>query len=396
MTSIRPSGLNQSPFMEIEDITSIEDVSIEFEENTTSNGKKTLIPDNMATTKTPRTSGSLTAMNIYTELKNKREEELLETIEELRKTITKLETEISGMKKAEEMRKSDDERSIKKRKLREDDYENVKEDSSLQKTVEDLTEKLAKQDKELFEAREKIAESEYTDHSETADGKITNKDFFEKVSTLFESKMKAFENRFDAMEKKMEKNIEHTKSYSEAVAKTKSPNMQDNVTNFRGIALAAKIEDMNEESDKKNREMNIIVKGKQEIDEMDDKAFLESLIKELCIGAVHPTSVMRIGTKVEGRNRPIKVIFKSSDEKHKVLSNLKNLKGKELYKTISVTHDYTFNEREMLDDFLRQAKEKNELDTMEDKDYKWKVWGSPKNRLFLKKVKMNKVGNSPA
>lgn len=379
--------------METGDITNIEDVSIEFEENPTTNGKKSLIPDNVTTTKTPRTSGSLTAMNIYTELKNKREEELLDTIDELRKIISRLETEISGMKKAEEMRKSDDERSMKKRKLREDDYENVKEDLSLQKKVDDLTEKLAKQDKELFEAREKIAESEYTDQSETADDKITNKDFFEKVSTLFESKMKAFENRFDAMEKKMEKN---TKSYSEAVTKTTSSNIQDNVTNFRGIALAAKIEDMNEDNDKKNREKNIIIKGKQEVDEMDDKAFLESLIKELCIGAVHPTSVMRIGTKVEGRNRPIKVIFKSTDEKYKVLNNLKNLKGKELYKTISVTHDYTFNEREVLNNFLRQAKEKNELDTTENKDYKWKVWGSPKNRLFLKKVKMSKVGNSPA
>ena len=379
--------------METGDITNIEDVSIEFEENPTTNGKKSLIPDNVTTTKTPRTSGSLTAMNIYTELKNKREEELLDTIDELRKIISRLETEISGMKKAEEMRKSDDERSMKKRKLREDDYENVKEDLSLQKKVDDLTEKLAKQDKELFEAREKIAESEYTDQSETADDKITNKDFFEKVSTLFESKMKAFENRFDEMEKKMEKN---TKSYSEAVTKTTSSNIQDNVTNFRGIALAAKIEDMNEDNDKKNREKNIIIKGKQEVDEMDDKAFLESLIKELCIGAVHPTSVMRIGTKVEGRNRPIKVIFKSTDEKYKVLNNLKNLKGKELYKTISVTHDYTFNEREVLNNFLRQAKEKNELDTTENKDYKWKVWGSPKNRLFLKKVKMSKVGNSPA
>ena len=379
--------------METGDITNIEDVSIEFEENPTTNGKKSLIQDNVTTTKTPRTSGSLTAMNIYTELKNKREEELLDTIDELRKTISRLETEISGMKKAEEMRKSDDERSMKKRKLREDDYENVKEDLSLQKKVDDLTEKLAKQDKELFEAREKIAESEYTDQSETADDKITNKDFFEKVSTLFESKMKAFENRFDEMEKKMEKN---TKSYSEAVTKTTSSNVQDNVTNFRGIALAAKIEDMNEDNDKKNREKNIIIKGKQEVDEMDDKAFLESLIKELCIGAVHPTSVMRIGTKVEGRNRPIKVIFKSTDDKYKVLNNLKNLKGKELYKTISVTHDYTFNEREVLNNFLRQAKEKNELDTTENKDYKWKVWGSPKNRLFLKKVKMSKVGNSPA
>ena len=211
--------------METGDITNIEDVSIEFEENATTNGKKSLIPDNVTTTKTPRTSGSLTAMNIYTELKNKREEELLDTIDELRKIISRLETEIGGMKKAEEMRKSDDERSMKKRKLREDDYENVKEDLSLQKKVDDLTEKLAKQDKELFEAREKIAESEYTDQSETADDKITNKDFFEKVSTLFESKMKAFENRFDAMENKMEKNIEHTKSYSEAVTKTTSSNI---------------------------------------------------------------------------------------------------------------------------------------------------------------------------
>ena len=90
--------------------------------------------------------------------------------------------------------------------------------------------------------------------------------------------MKAFENRFDEMEKKMEKN---TKSYSEAVTKTTSSNVQDNVTNFRGIALAAKIEDMNEDNDKKNREKNIIIKGKQEVDEMDDKAFLESLIKVL-------------------------------------------------------------------------------------------------------------------
>ena len=118
--------------METGDITNIEDVSIEFEEKPTTIGKKSLIQDNVTTT-TPRTSGSLTAMNIYTELKNKREEELLDTIDELRKTISRLETEISGMKKAEEMRKSDDERSMKKRKLREDDYENVKEDLSLQK-----------------------------------------------------------------------------------------------------------------------------------------------------------------------------------------------------------------------------------------------------------------------
>ena len=374
--------------MESKDSADIEDISIEIDEIQTSITKKPIA----TTALPPKRSGSTTAMNIYTEIKNKREEELLQTIEELRNIVSKLENEIGEMKRAEELRKSDDDRSMKKRKLREDDYENINEDILLQKKVDDLTEKLEKQDKELYEAREKMAEAEYTSPSETTDAN----NFFEKVSTLIENKMKVFENRFDAMEKKMEINIESTKSYSDVVAKTKSNNVKEDVTNFRGIALAARIEEMNEDNEKKNRERNLVIRGKSEADDEDDHAFLNNLIKELCVGAIQPASVMRIGTKFADRIRPIKVIFKSTEDKYKILNNLKNLKGKELYKSISVTHDYTFNEREVLNNFLRQAKEKNESDTTENKDYKWKVWGSPKNRLFLKKVKMTKVGNSPA
>ena len=222
------------------------------------------------------------------------------------------------------------------------------------------------------------------------DSKIPEKDFFDKVSALIENKMKIFENRFDAMEKKMEHkdNDQNRSLYSDAVTNSKSSNKQEVVSNFRGIALAAKIEDMNEENDKKNRENNLIIRGKQDISEEDDTAFVKDLIKELCIGAIHPTSIMRIGTKTTERTRPIKVTFKTSEDKYKMLNNLKALKGKEFYKSISVTHDFTLNEREMLNNFLRQAKEKNDMDTSENKDYKWKVWGSPKNRLFLKKVKM--------
>ena len=121
-----------------------------------------------------------------------------------------------------------------------------------------MTEKLEIQDKELYEAREKMAEAEYTSPSETTDA---NK-FFDKVSTLIENKMKVFENRFDAMEKKMEINIESTKSYSDVVAKTKSNNVKEDVTNFRGIALAARIEEMNEDNEKKNRERNLVIRGK--------------------------------------------------------------------------------------------------------------------------------------
>ena len=122
----------------------MEDISIEIDENQTSITKKPIT----TTALPPRRFGSATAMNIYTEIKNKREEELLQTIEELRNIVSKLENEIGEMKRAEELRKSDDDRSMKKRKLREDDYENINEDILLQKKVDDLTEKLEKQDKE--------------------------------------------------------------------------------------------------------------------------------------------------------------------------------------------------------------------------------------------------------
>ena len=132
--------------MESKDSADIEDISIEIDENQTSITKKPIA----TTALPPKRSGSTTAMNIYTEIKNKREEELLQTIEELRNIVSKLENEIGEMKRAEELRKSDDDRSMKKRKLREDDYENINEDILLQKKVDDLTEKLEEQDKELY------------------------------------------------------------------------------------------------------------------------------------------------------------------------------------------------------------------------------------------------------
>ena len=50
---------------------------------------------------------------------------------------------------------------------------------------------------------------------------------------------------------------------------------------------------------------------------------------------------------------------------------------------------YTINERQLLQKKLQEAKEKNESDPPQDKEYKWQVRGSPKNKLFLKKVKKN-------
>ena len=67
----------------------------------------------------------------------------------------------------------------------------------------------------------------------------------------------------------------------------------------------------------------------------------------------------RIGLPVQGKNRPIKVVMNAEDERNRILSNLRNLKGIPEYKTISVTEDYTITERQMIKDLSDTAKGKN-------------------------------------
>ena len=83
------------------------------------------------------------------------------------------------------------------------------------------------------------------------------------------------------------------------------------------------MEDIHEENKKKkNREINFIIHGKSEETEEE-----KDLIKELCIGAVPPRTSVRIGTEIDRRNRPIKVIFNSIQDKNNLMNNLRYLKG---------------------------------------------------------------------
>jgi len=68
------------------------------------------------------------------------------------------------------------------------------------------------------------------------------------------------------------------------------------------------------------------------------------------------------------------------------------LKGNSLYKGIHITDDYTFNERKLIQDFNQQAKEKTSQEA--DQNSIWRVCGTPKNGLFLKKF-MKSPPHSP-
>ena len=91
-------------------------------------------------------------------------------------------------------------------------------------------------------------------------------------------------------------------------------------------------------------------------------------------------SLYRLGKRNETdelSKRPIKVVMNSEKQKKLVMANLKNLKGKENYRRISITDDHTIKERNTIQEFVKKAKAANENENP-DSIFEWKVRGSPK------------------
>ena len=79
-------------------------------------------------------------------------------------------------------------------------------------------------------------------------------------------------------------------------------------------------------------------------------------------------------------------MFNSEEDKEKVLGNLRNLKDNLIYKGISITNDLTFSERMLIKEFHDQAKSKNKQEEENETNIVWRVRGTPKNGLILKKL----------
>ena len=72
--------------------------------------------------------------------------------------------------------------------------------------------------------------------------------------------------------------------------------------------------------------------------------------------------------------------MKSEADKDKVMGNLRKLKGTEdLFEKISITPDYSSNDREMIKDKVKEAKKQQE----ENPGRIFKVRGDPKNGLRI-------------
>ena len=141
---------------------------------------------------------------------------------------------------------------------------------------------------------------------------------------------------------------------------------------------------------KRSRSKNLIIHDVAESssDNKDDATKSDDIYISNFIAALKVTSTVksasRIGLPLQEKNRPIKVIMDMEEERNRILSNLRNVKDIPEYKTISVTDGYTITERRKIEDWSDKAKEKNKNESPDSK-FVWRVQGSPKNRLQLKR-----------
>ena len=172
----------------------------------------------------------------------------------------------------------------------------------------------------------------------------------------------------------------NNKSYAD----TMQNKMED--TNLAHIIKESKNNDLVQEKARELRSSNLIIYGVDETTEnvdslkTQDEDFMSLFLDTIGVTS-RPKQIMRLGKPDNNKKqRPIKVIMSDTAEKELVMSRLTNLKNaEEVYRKCSVRDDYTFEERDLIREWVKKAEEKNK----QDNTLAWKVRGTPKNGLRL-------------
>ena len=186
--------------------------------------------------------------------------------------------------------------------------------------------------------------------------------------------------------------IKTTKSFADSVAnsatKTKAPEAAD----FRAIMNEQRNLDLNEINEKKSRATNVIFHGVEEPENSDKDVakkfnddYVQDFLKQIGVNATCK-SIYRLGKTEATKKRPIKLVTASEGERDEIMKNLNKLKDNEKYRGVSITEDYTIDERNLIRSKAEEAKANNAKEPV-DSMFTWKVRGTPKNGLFIKKVK---------
>ena len=201
------------------------------------------------------------------------------------------------------------------------------------------------------------------------------------------------------LEEKLDQLIKDNKSYADTVKNFqtinpthpssygKSEQNEQSVVesvDLRKIMIDQKNDEKVEYAEREKRRKNFIIHGLEEKGEtMDDiKKNDDELISQFMtkIGNTeNPVSITRLGKTNDKKNRTMKIIVASSEEKDFIMGNLKYLKGSEVFGKIRVTDDYTNGERDLIRHWVKEAEKKSAVDATKV----YRVRGDPKNGLRL-------------
>ena len=148
-----------------------------------------------------------------------------------------------------------EERSAKKRKR--DDTNGDNTDQQLQKQVEELTERLTKQDNELHEVREQLAENEFAEPGQTV---IDTAYLIKTFESALDKRMNEIDARFSTIEesikhKETSDNGKNVTSYANVLTKNIDEKLLGNVL------TAVKNTEKDNDTERHKREKNIIIYG---------------------------------------------------------------------------------------------------------------------------------------
>ena len=201
------------------------------------------------------------------------------------------------------------------------------------------------------------------------------------------------------LEEKFDEVMKEYKSYAEIVGQshinTTAQPQTTEIPDQRKIMRDDQIAQLAEETGIKLRACNFLMHGvaenvsggKHQAKERDGK-YVSDFLQTLGVNKEYK-AIYRLGkidvTK-EQSARPITVVMHSDEGNDIVMANLKELKGKEQYKGVSITDDNTIKESNTLREWVKKAKKASEEEPT-DSQYEWKARGTPKNRMCLMKFK---------
>ena len=132
--------------------------------------------------------------------------------------------------------------------------------------------------------------------------------------------------------------------------------------------VESKNDELVQQRERKLRSCNIIIHGVEDPKEEgaeSDKNFIKEFFGVLGLD-YEPKSTTRLGSAANNKRRPLRLTMNTEEEKNKIMARIPNLKNADdTLKNISVTDDYTVDERNEIKSWVEKAKKRNEVETDE-------------------------------